>query len=402
MNTKRAWYSQLNTALAIRLTLGAAILATSVTVAHADSGVAGVKSIGLVLVTWKPANYEEGGNECPEGFHNTNQDNWRIQYPTEEQQAAYTKTYIHLAPTSAGGPIPLLFTQNRGPQGANVAYNPTSVQDPPVPEVQSKVSYGLNLDGTEDGRATPNSCAHETFESPTGEKGIDNQLFRLNGCWRGWRNDGFNTVYHSGQFISSSLNRVLINVTGVDDELNDDDVEVAIYKGIDGISLDTMGNPLPWHTQRIDTRFPRYMAQTRGRIVNGVLKTDPVDVRFGMYQMNSEGERFIHGVRLDLKLSGTGAEGLLAGYEDLEQWWRGIRNSYMDVASNISYWSPPATYVALHRLADGYPDPETGQCSAISSAYAISAVRVYVTQPKPDDPLVIDPIVTQGIVQNSN
>jgi hypothetical protein len=112
--------------------------------------------------------------------------------------------------------------------------------------------------------------------------------------------------------------------------------------------------------------------------------------------MNSEEERFIRGMRLELKLGETGAEGLLAGYEDLRQWWRGTRNSYVDVVDSVSYWSPPATYEAVHRLADGYPDPETGRCTAISAAYAVTAVRAYIVRPQPDDPLVIDPIISQG------
>ncbi len=381
-----------------KMMFGAAVLAIFMAAAHADDSAPSGKSIGLVLVTWIPANYEEAGTECPDGFHETNHDNWLRQYPTEAQQAKYTKKYIHLGPNSAGGSVPNLFFQNRGPNGTNVTFNPTAVKDAPIREVQSKVAYGLDLDANRDGRATPNSCAHDNFESPTGEAGIDNQLFRVIGCWTGWRNGGFNGSYHANQFVSSSLNRILIEVTGVDDEQNDDHVEVAIYKGIDGITLDAEGNPMPWVTQRIDTRYPRYMARSNGRIVNGVLKSDPVDTRFGMYRMNSEGERLIRGLRLELKLSDTGAEGLFAGYEDLKLWWRGTRNSYVDVVDNVSYWSPPATYEAAHRLADGYPDPETGQCSAISAAYAVTAVRAYVVNPQADDPLVIDPIVSQNTV----
>ena len=57
-----------------------------------------------------------------------------------------------------------------GPGGENVCNNPKSFLDdprhPPFRGVQSKVAYGLNLDGTADGHATPNSCAHQKFEGP--------------------------------------------------------------------------------------------------------------------------------------------------------------------------------------------------------------------------------------------
>src|ERR1700722_11797407 len=152
------------------------------------------KTIGLVLTRWSPAFYETPGakDECPAGFHSLNKENWSAQFPTEEQRAKFNQSYVHLGPLSPGGPIPEDYLQARGPQGSNVVYNPTLVKDPlPLKEVQSKVAYGLNLDGTEDGHATPNSCPHQKFVAPDGEPGVDNQLYRVLGCAPGWRKSGF-------------------------------------------------------------------------------------------------------------------------------------------------------------------------------------------------------------------
>lgn len=43
--------------------------------------------------------------------------------------------------------------------------------------------------------------------------------------------------------------------------------------------------------------------------------------------------------------------------------------------------SSPSQYKALNRLADGYPDPETGRNTAISSAVTVKFTQVYVPQP---------------------
>jgi hypothetical protein len=378
--------------------LGVTAALAAMGAASADPAPAGKTAIGLVLTTWVPAFHETAGatDECPAGFQHTNRENWSKQYPSQEQQSKITQSYVHLGPNAPGGPIPDLYLQNRGPNGENVTYNPTLVQDAlPLLEVQSKVAYGLNLDGSADGHATPNTCAHQKFVSPDGEPGIDNQLYRVIGCAPGWRKGGFNVSYHAGQFIEHNLNRILIEVSGVDNEQNDEHVDVAVYKGIDRIDFDASGKPLPWLTQRIDIRYPRYMAHTHGKIVNGVLQTDPVDMRFPLYQMNAEEERLVRGMRLNLKLTDNGAEGLVAGYEDLREWWRGIRNSYVDVVDSIGLWSPPAMYEAAHRLADGYPDPKTGQCTSISAAYKVTAVRAYIIQPPPNDPLLVDPVVAE-------
>src|ERR1700683_628895 len=217
------------------------------------------KSIGLVLVTWAPAVYEthDGKLECPNGLPATNRDNWLLQFPTEEERARVNEKYVHLGP---GGPAstkaPTWYLQNRGPQGQNIAFNPTAVEDSlPLREAQGKISYGLNLDGTIDGRGTAKTCEHEKFSSPEGEQGIDNQLYRVIGCSRGWRKGGFNVEYHGPQFMTSSIDRILIEISNVSDERNDEHVVVKLYKGIDSIPLDAAGKPIPYLPQRIDVRF---------------------------------------------------------------------------------------------------------------------------------------------------
>ena len=363
--------------------------------AFADSPLPATKTIGLVLTTWRPALRETPGGkeECPAGFQYLNRENFAQQFPTSEARAEFEKQYVHLGPNSASGDIinPELYLQNRGPGGVQVGYNPTAVTDAlPLRLVESKISYGLNLDGTKDGKPTPKTCEHEKFVSPEGEQGIDNQLYRLIGCSRGWRKGGFNVEYHGPQFMTSSIDRILIEISNVSDERNDEHVVVKLYKGIDSIPLDAAGKPIPYLPQRIDVRFPKYMVTTTGRIVDGVLYTDPVDHHFALLQMNHTEERFLRSMRLRINLSDSTAEGLIAGYEDLKVWWDGYSKSYSDVADAIGLWSPPAFYAGAHKLADGYPDPKTGQCTAISAAYHVDAVRAFIVQPANDDPLVID------------
>jgi hypothetical protein len=35
-----------------------------------------------------------------------------------------------------------------------------------------------------------------------------------------------------------------------------------------------------------------------------------------------------------------------------------------------------------HKLADGYPDPKTGECTMISSAFDITAYAAFIVHPK--------------------
>ena len=97
---------------------------------------------------------------------------------------------------------------------------------------------------------------------------------------------------------------------------------------------------------------------------------------------------------MTLRPDGT-ASGLLAGYYDVGTFYDGhVRQ--MGISAPEEYGLRCAgVYNALNRLADGYPDPKTGRCTAISSAFRIDAIHAFVIHPKDEkkrtaqaDPLV--------------
>src|SRR6185312_8730479 len=71
------------------------------------------------------------------------------------------------------------------------------------------VSYGMNLDG---------KIGANDFTSPDGEKGVDNQLFRVIGCDDNMRGPN-GTIYGvGGNYIHNvTFNRMLIILSNVDD-----------------------------------------------------------------------------------------------------------------------------------------------------------------------------------------
>jgi hypothetical protein len=361
------------------------IVANQSTAATASSS----RTIGLVLSGWVPAMPDETPDKCPDGSQFTEQQNVEAQFPTEEARLDFARKFVQTGPTGLGGLIPVYYTRNRGPNGTDVIFHPTSMKDPlPFRQVQSKIGIGFNLDGDKDGEGTATTCKHKNFVSPDGEAGIDNQFYRLVGCGHAWRKSGSytNVNAHDRRFKAMPFNRILMEITNVDDEKNDDHVDVAFYKGIDPLVFSPVGGATPWLSQRIDVRFPRYMGKTTGKIIDGVLTTAPIDHRIPMYQLTTAGERFIRGMRVKLKLSETGAKGLLGGYENLWEFWRMFQKSF----TNDPHWSAPAFYETMMQLLDGYKDPGTGQCTAISAAYQIEAVRAFIVQPKADDPIAIE------------
>ena len=269
----------------------------------------------------------------------------------------------------------------RGPNGEDVCWNPTIVEDPPLRVVEGTTSYGMNLDGNVDGSATANTCAHENFTSPDGVPGIDNQMYRVLGCIYGWRESGYFETNANGELRDTSQGVILIEITDVDDERNDDNVIVRMYRANDVLPKDSRGNILPHASYRVHD-IPGYGTPAKGRIVDGVLTTDPIEAFLPYYGNLIHQEIHLKDMRLQLDLAAETdrAKGMIAGYRPFDNFWELVRKwEYMTVTGQFSC---PAVYVAAKELADGYPDPETGECTALSSSYSVEAVPSFIIHPE--------------------
>jgi hypothetical protein len=344
--------------------LGVLAAGSTLGAAH-EASAQGGGAIGLVVTDIRYALYQtaDGKQECPDG----------LQAGEVMQFKAMPGHLEHMA--RFGGTA-----QNRGPNGELPNYVPLAVKDElPFRELKTTVGYGLNLDGTPDGRATARTLQHAKFTAPDGEK-VDNQMARVLGCVQGWRKTGFMAEFYSNEVVTSPHNRFLIEIAGVDDETNDPAVEVSFYKGIDRLLKTPDGSGfIPFMSHRIDDRATDFTFHTHGRIVDGVLTTEPIPMfRMAMRQIEILGERRMRDARFRIKLGPEAAEGVMAGYEPIETWWNMNSKS---PGSDPGRYSPAALYRAALRYADGYPDPKTGRATAISTAYQIKAVRALIVHP---------------------
>ena len=360
---------------ALALSLGA------ISLSFALAGNAESQRIGYVITEWRHALYETPGGkaECPDGFSPSD----RRQHEASPDSRERLETFGYYT--------------SRGPNGESVAHFPWLIEDPlPSPELQTDIGYGLNLDGTDDGKATANSCAHEKFFNAEGVA-VDNQMARVVGCTETWRSGGFADEFFRQEIISFAHNRILIELEGVDSLQNDPEVTVHVYKGRDGLTQGAGGSFPPYQNQRVDERFTRYMHHASGRIVDGVLQTDPIERAWlPIYWVQTPAERLIKDMRLQLRLDETTAEGFLAGYEDVNIWWKAhSRSGIAGGAASVGPFSNAWVYRAAHRYADGFPDPESGQCTAISASYRINGVRALIAHPetrhRSDDQVVAAP-----------
>ena len=297
--------------------------------------------------------------------------------------------------------------------GQNLCANPELAPDDSHFRIMSDTSvpsYGIALaasagaNASGEGGDLPGTCEQDDFPAMSGTGRVNNQYLRLTGCsglpslepdeaHPGWlpppQVAQENTMLEGGW-------GVLIALRGVDSLENDDDVEVGIYANADPIVLSGTREPVPFVTYAADQN-PRFRGETRGRIVDGVLTTDPVDVRFHWLAAGMHLERPLSHARLEARLNSDGSiEGYLAGYTPVEELYDmqyGFRNARDDAGDPISpqFTSRLATlsasaigrtcngaYGAMYRLADGDRDPETGRCRSLSTQYYFRATPAFV------------------------
>jgi|GEM_PF-224123 len=335
--------------------LGAVLLCASA-VAAGDSGfVPPNRTIGYAMTDLYWAIYQtpDSKAECPQGFNDGPREQYDVLFPNNGRKRSVIETQLKQEiqtwlPTPE--PDGFVFKEATGP-----------------------TAYGLDLDGRIDAN---------DFTTPDGVRGVDNQLYRALGCIIGFRGpDGVEYIFENKAIAQSRYNRTMIEITGVDSLVNDSDVTVTIYRGLDRLLTDATGNKvMPGGSQRIDTRWGRNLIQElKGRIVDGVLTTEPAkEMIIPWMNLGVPTFQLLRDMRFQLRLSPTGAQGLIAGFADVDVWYRQlIRNDSTHHLSNGQI-SGISLYKALRRLADAYPDPKTGANTAISAALDVKLVQVHI------------------------
>jgi hypothetical protein len=275
------------------------------------------------------------------------------------------------------------------PNGQNLCMNPEA--GGPDPNFRTVSADNIPVDGIDlDGEVRP----HHDFTGPRGERGVDNQFYRVVGCTRSWQSAGSANSF-AIEMLTGSWG-ILITLSGVDDLKNDDEVEVGVYSNADPIVLSPARAPLSYATYAME-QDPRFRAKTRGRIKDGVLTTDPVDVRFHWIVNSLRLERPLRHARFQLTVSQDGTlSGYLGGYTPVEAMYDmayGYRNGKNGAgqlaplplrfgtangAARVLGHTCQGAYYALQEYADGDLDPRTGRYTSISTQYRITAIPAFV------------------------
>ena len=247
------------------------------------------------------------------------------------------------------------------------------------------VIAGLDLDQTTSARsnAPAGGCAHDDFDGIAGESGIDNQIWRVVGCTRGFQ-EGDLIETTATAAIKDGSRTMLMEVSGVDDVVNDPEVEVRLFSSTDSAPKDASGKILAGASLFVheDERF--HGPPARGSIEGGILTTEPFDVRLQLKIQTIDSEYVFRDARLRVELLPDGtARGVLGAYWDVANFYEINGGHFLArPASHFLGFNCAALYAAAYRMADGHPDPETGACTSLSSAHEVEALPAFIIHPE--------------------
>ncbi len=336
---------------------------------------------GYVMSYWSEEIPKIDPGECPEGLNVTEAD----YYP--EQWATFMAARKQIR--DDGGY--LRWDNDLLPPDA--CQNPLSQPDPGFLTLDGPATvHGFDLDGIDSRRAgsTAASCAHDDFVGHDGEAGIDNQYWRLMGCIDGYRPNGLmDRLFESNSKMTEGSYAILIEISGMDDPKNDDEIEVQLLSANAPATVDANGGIMQNVSVAVheDPRYHNPVA--RGKIVDGILTTEPIDIRIKEKQQTSDNEYWFREARLRAEiLEDGGIKGVIGAYWDTTNLYSFTNEQHIGEyhqGRNAAYnrgFMCAGLYHAMARVADGHPDPETGQCTSISTAFLFEAVPAFVIRPQ--------------------
>lgn len=333
---------------------------------------------GFVFTEWAYDIPKEDPGECPKGMNITDEE-----FFSDEYVAVRDKVKRHYEAGDKEGALDLL--------SSDACKDPTLWPDPGHILFEGNASVaGLDLDGVSSTAAAGGQCAHDDFIGANGEAGIDNQHYRLMGCVKGFRPDGlFDRLFDTNNSILENGYASLLEMKLVEGTPDAGRVEVRLFTSAGPVTKDANNKVVPDMSQLVHDDPMFHSATFNGEIKDGIFTAGPVDAKLKFKVQAIDNYYWFRDLHIRAEMLPDGSmKGVLAGYWDIKNMFNFLTEVYIGplhlgraAANNIGYQCA-GVYHALPRVADGHPDPETGQCTSMSTVIRFAAVPAFVIQPE--------------------
>lgn len=352
----------------------ATVVATAEVIAAAEK--ANIR--GYVFSDWRYDIPKGDAGECPDGMNVTEEE-----YLSEEYSAVRSEVKRRYESGDREGALSLL--------------PPDACQDPLVKPDPGHILFkgnasvaGLDLDGKKSTAAAQGQCAHEDFVGADGVEGIDNQHWRLMGCVAGYRPDGlFDRMFDTRNSILENGYATLLEMELVEGTADAGRVKARLFTSAGPVTKDANGSVVRDMSQLVHDDPMYHSATFEGEIKDGMFNAGPVDAKLRFKVQAIDNHYWFRDLRIQAEMLPDGTmKGILAGYWDIENAFDFLTEVYIGpihlgraAANNIGYMCA-GIYHALPRVADGHPDPDTGNCTSMSTVIQFEAVPAFVIKPE--------------------
>jgi hypothetical protein len=333
---------------------------------------------GYVFNKWEYDIPRADPGDCPKGFNITDEE-----FFSEEYAAVRDEVKRRYEAGDREGALGLL--------PADACQDPNVWPDPGFVLFEGNASVsGLDLDGVNSTATTGGQCAHDDFTAANGDPGIDYQYWRLMGCVKGMRPDGlYDRLFSTNNTILENGYATLLELKLVSGTTTDGRVEARLFTSAGPVTKDAAGKVVPDMSQLVheDTMF--HSAPFPGEIKDGILTAGPVDAKLKFKVQAIDNYYYFRDLRIRGEVLADGSiKGILAGYWDSKNIFDFMTEVYIGsvhlgraAANNLGYQCA-GLYHAIPRVADGHPDPKTGQCTSVSTVIQFSAVPAFIIMPE--------------------
>ena len=234
-------------------------------------------------------------------------------------------------------------------------------------ELEPGVVYVFNLDGRVSDTSDEETCGKTDFTSSVGEPGVDNQLAAIWPIVDGLVGDQVTSLLQ--QAISDGRFLLMMELTGLDDPQNDDEVVFKVMRGSLVPQYNADGIIVPAQTYTIDHSFPKSIV-TDAKVVDGVLEAGPIEFEVPIFIFDAAfGMKFNDGrLRIELQEDGT-FSGVMAGAVNIDSFLGEILQTAAAQEAEL-----------VLPIFQSYADMEKvdGECKSFSAAFTFKSVSGFV------------------------
>lgn len=232
------------------------------------------------------------------------------------------------------------------------------------------VADGFDLDGLQSEDGDPAGCGHPDLTSPEGTEGVDNQLAKV------WVAVGPIVGVQVENLLHGAINEgkvlLLVELEGVDDLVNDDDITVHVFRGILDPLIGTQGLISPAQTFYLDPDFG-VSTVTGASIVDGEIDAGPVEFQLPIEILDADFVLKIRDGRIRVRIDEAGGfHGIAGGAISVPELTEELSNTGGNAEVQIV-----APIFASN--ADLAPKGD-GDCDLFSVAIGIEGVHAFVVR----------------------